>query len=111
MCWIPACAGMTTLPTRTGTRCFRIPARANTSQMAPASSLRVCLLIRNAGNRAFLGAHGWPGQGFDHLLGAFRIGDPLLVEVVRASGHALVALTRVDLARVAAMQQLEQMVL
>jgi hypothetical protein len=45
------------------------------------------------------------------FIGAVGIADPLRVEVVGAGGHALVTFTRVDLARVAAMEQLEQMVL
>ena len=67
--------------------------------------------VGDAVDRALLGAHGAAGDRLDHLARAFGVVDPLRVEVVGAGGHALVALAGVDLAGVAAVQQLEQVVL
>src|ERR1700733_1611374 len=67
--------------------------------------------VRNTVDRAFLGADRGPGERLDHFACGFGIGDPLRVELVWARRIALVAVAGVDLAGVAAVQQLEQMVL
>ena len=68
-------------------------------------------LIRNAVDRAFVGPDRRPGHRLDHFARAFGIVDPFLVEVVGAGRDALRAFAGIDHAGIAAMQQLEEMVL
>src|SRR5260370_164876 len=60
--------------------------------------------IRNAGDRALLGAWRAARERLHHLAGALRIGDPLGVEVVRTVGDAVGCFARIDLAGVPAMK-------
>src|SRR6266566_3212548 len=69
------------------------------------------LLCRDALDRTFLGAHGGSRERLHHFPGAFRIGDPLRIELVGTGRDAAIAVARVDHAGVAAMDQLEEMVL
>ena len=65
-------------------------------------------LKRDAFNRAFLGPDGVTREGLNLLAGALRVLDPLAVELIRASGQALITVARIDQAGVAPAQQLEQ---
>src|SRR5258705_4704647 len=69
------------------------------------------LLVRNTVDRTLVGADRRTGHRLDHLTGALGIGDPLGIEIVGAGRNALRAVTGVDHAGVAAMQQLEEVVL
>src|SRR5271163_4342901 len=75
------------------------------------SSPMLGALVRDALDRTFLNAHGRAGERLHHFAGAFGIGDPFGIEIVRASRHAAVAFAGIDLAGVATVHQLEQMVL
>src|ERR1700733_1702362 len=75
------------------------------------SAMRRRFLVRDAFDRALVGSDGRPGQRLDHGARAFRIGDPLLVEVVWTDRFTADVLAGIDLAGVAAVHQLEQMVL
>src|SRR5262249_17019791 len=65
-------------------------------------------LGRNALDRALLGADRRPRELLDHLTRPFRIGDPLVVELVGTGRHATVTVTGIDHAGVAAVQKLEE---
>src|SRR6185437_13863029 len=67
------------------------------------SAMRGRLLVRDSLDWTFVGSDGRPG--------ALGVGDPLFVEVVRAGGYPARVFARVDLARVAPMDELEQVVL
>src|ERR1700748_1383300 len=69
------------------------------------------LLVWNALDRAFLGTYRGPRKGFDHFPRSFRIGDPFGVEFVRTGRDPAVTVARIDHAGVAAMDELEEMVL
>src|SRR6187549_2996638 len=75
------------------------------------SIIRSSLLVRNAVDRAFVGPDGRPRHRLDHFAGAFGIVDPLLVEVIGTGCDALRAFAGIDHAGVAAVHQLEEMVL
>src|SRR6266700_3846867 len=68
-------------------------------------------LIRDAVDRAFSGARGRAGHRFDHVPRAFGIGDPVLVEIIRASRNAARAFAGIDHAGIAAVNKLVEMVL
>src|SRR5437899_4515754 len=68
-------------------------------------------LIRDALDRAFGGPRGRTGHRLDHVPRAFRIGDPVLVEIIGAGRDAARALAGIDHPGVAAMDQLVEMVL
>src|ERR1700683_5808701 len=75
------------------------------------SAMRRLFLVRDAFDRPLVGSDGRPGERLDHGARAFRIGDPLLVEVVGTDRFAAHVLAGIDLAGVAAVHQLAQMVL
>src|SRR5579883_6905 len=89
----------------------KTPGRRECAPAWSGSAMRRRLLIRDAFDRAFLGADGRARQGLDHGARALGIGDPLLVEVIRADRFAAHILAGVDLAGVAAMHQLEEVIL
>ena len=66
--------------------------------------------IRKAFDRRFCGPDGLPRERLDTFARAFRIVDPLAVELVGTGRHALITFTRIDQAGIAAVQQLEQVV-
>src|SRR5690606_34897277 len=68
-------------------------------------------VVGDALHRTLRSTHRGTGQRLDLLLRSEGVGDPLLVEVEGALRHALGAFVRVDLAGVAAVQQLEEVVL
>src|SRR6266702_4137549 len=68
-------------------------------------------LIRDAVDRAFSGARGRAGHRFDHVPRALGIGDPVLVEIIRASRNAARAFAGIDHAGIAAGNKLVDMVL
>src|SRR6266849_136844 len=91
-----------------------LPLRAGAR--TPARNFEYCSAMRghlvwNSLDRAFLSPDGRSRHRFDHLAGTFRIGDPVLVEFVRADGVTASVLTRVDHAGIAAVHQLEEVVL
>src|SRR3979490_2329063 len=67
-------------------------------------------LVWNAFNGSFFGPDSLPREGFHHFAGAFGIGDPFVVELVRARRDATVAFAGIDHPGIAAMHQLEEMV-
>src|SRR5439155_24571080 len=67
-------------------------------------------LVRNSLDRAFVNTNRRSRERLHHLARAFGIGDPLAVEIVWACRHSAVALAGIDLAGIAAMHQLEEMV-
>src|SRR5437764_8295284 len=69
------------------------------------------LLVRDALDRTFLGAHRGPRKGFDHLARSFGIRDPFRVELVGTGRDPAIAVARIDHAGIAAMHQLEEVVL
>src|SRR4030081_1942834 len=69
------------------------------------------LLIRDPVDWAFVSARGRAGHRLDHFARAFRIGDPLLVEIVGADRDAARAFAGIDHAGIAAMDQLVEVVL
>src|SRR5262245_24428641 len=69
------------------------------------------LPARNALDRTFLGAHRCPRKGLDHLPRPLGIGDPFGIELVGTGRHATLAVAGIDRAGVAAMDQLEEMIL
>src|SRR6185437_4900345 len=75
------------------------------------SAMRGRLLVRDSLDWTFVGSDGRPGDRLDHRPRALGVGDPLFVEVVRAGGYPARVFARVDLARVAPMDELEQVVL
>src|ERR1700730_4150596 len=77
-----------------------------------AQRLTMCrALIGNALDRTFFSADRRTRQRLDRGAGPFGIRDPFFVEIVRADRFAAHILSRVDLAGVAAVEQLEEMVL
>src|SRR3954452_22302096 len=76
-------------------------------RVLPVSGL---LFVRNSGDRRFIRADGTACNGFHHFARGIRIGNPLLVEIVRTCSHTLVARVRVDQAGVSAVQEFEQMI-
>src|SRR4030081_3434775 len=80
---------------------------------APAHALVIGrgLLIRDPVDRAFVSARGRAGHRLDHFARAFRIGDPLLIEIVGADRDAARAFAGIDHAGIAAMDQLVEVVL
>src|SRR5258708_6750023 len=67
-------------------------------------------LVRNALDWRLLRSHGLAGEGFHHLSGAFGIGDPFVVELVRAGSDAAIAFAGIDHSGVAAVHQFEEMI-
>src|SRR5664279_4387715 len=53
-------------------------------------------LVGNSLDRRLFGSHCGPGKGFHHLAGAFGIGDPFVVELIRTCRDAAVTLTGID---------------
>src|SRR5438552_16096991 len=68
-------------------------------------------LIGKPWNRAFRGADCGAGDRFDLLLGLGGAQHPVAVELIGAFGHAFVAVAGVEQAGVAAMEQLEEVIL
>src|SRR5260370_18161969 len=68
-------------------------------------------LVWNSLDGAFVGSDGRSRHRFDHLAGTLRIGDPVLVEFVRADGVTASVLTRVDHAGIATVHELEEVIL
>src|SRR3984893_3019449 len=67
-------------------------------------------LVRNALDRSFLCSHGLAGEGFHHFARTLGIGNPFVVELVRARRDAAVAFAGVDHSSIAAVHQLEEMI-
>src|SRR5260370_12406978 len=67
-------------------------------------------LVRTALDWCLLRSHGLAGEGFHHLSGAFGIGDPFVVELVRAGSDAAIAFAGIDHSGVAAVHQFEEMI-
>src|SRR5689334_8239220 len=76
-----------------------------------ASVIRPGHLVRDAVDRALVGADRRTGHRLDHFARALGIVDPFLVEVIRTGRDAFRAFAGVDHAGIAAMQQLEEVVL
>src|SRR3984957_20958023 len=68
-------------------------------------------LIRDALDRALVVSCGRAGHRLDLFTGAFRIGNPVLVEIVRTGRDTARAFARIDHAGIAAMNQLVEVVL
>src|SRR5664279_2360891 len=81
------------------------------SQASLSSAVDRGLLIRDAVDRAFFSPRGRTGHRLDHFARAFRIGDPILVEIVGAGRDAARAFARIDHAGIAAMDQFVEEVL
>src|SRR3984893_7113899 len=81
------------------------PARTSSHRSAMSRDL-----VRNALDRSFLCSHGLAGEGFHHFPRTLGIGDPFVVELVRARRDAAVAFAGIDHSGIAAMHQLEEMV-
>src|SRR6266481_2227077 len=69
------------------------------------------LLVRDALDRALLRTDRASRKRLDHLPRALGVGDPFGIEFIRTGRHAAIAVARVDHAGVAAVDQLEEMVL
>src|ERR1019366_4785091 len=81
------------------------------SQASLSSAVGRGLLIRDAVDRAFVSPRGRTGHRLDQFARAFRIGDPILVEIVGAGRDAARAFAGIDHAGIAAMDQLVEVVL
>ena len=86
-------------------------ARLRFAHPTKTSVIRPSHLVRNAVDRTLVGADRRPRHCLDHFARAFGIVDPFLVEVIGAGRDAFRAFAGVDHAGIAAMQQLEEMVL
>src|ERR1700722_12942166 len=86
-------------------------ARANTATAGFLVSAMRDLFVWNAFDRAFLHADGRARERLDHFAGPLGIGDPFVVELVRTRRDTAISVAGVDHAGVAAVDQLEEMVL
>src|SRR5436190_2399878 len=89
----------------------RDPLDLLTLRSREASVIRPGHLVRDAVDRALVGPNRRTGHRLDHFARAFGIVDPFLVEVIGACRDALRAFAGIDHAGIAAMQQLEEVVL
>src|SRR3982074_418347 len=80
-------------------------------QAGPSSAVGRGLFVWAAADRTFVSPRGRAGHRLGHFARAFRIGDPLLIEIVGADRDAARAFAGIDHAGIAAMDQLVEVVL
>src|SRR5260370_41678810 len=67
-------------------------------------------LVWNSLKRSFVGSDSGPGKGFHQFPRSFRIGDPLVVELIGACRDAAVAFAGIDHSGITTVHQLEEMI-